>query len=193
MEFDFEALVTVTSICNSLTICAEFGCLIRLRYERLIRVDWVSYFFSRLLLIVNFLLLFSSGRYIEPDTYRPFKIPGGNWLVWVLFFFIVVLFTAFIGFTPWPYILICGGVNLFFVGTYFLKLLWLKYAQEKFIGMMMIWRWSIRWAFFFFSIFIFRFQVWLRALPVLQPAGQWRSRTGRRHRHGDSRRARGRR
>jgi amino acid transporter len=57
------------------------------------------------LYLVMYILLFAAGirlRYSQPNVYRTYKIPGGNWGMWIVagIGLIAVIFALCVGFIP---------------------------------------------------------------------------------------------
>ena len=105
--FDFAELVVVDTFFNvrvRMRMCARMQCIDTLRAQNL----------SLLLEAAAFLAL----RHKEPDTPRPFKVPGGLLGAWVFTFpkFAIIVFgLATAGMKAW---LICGGCNIVFAAAY---------------------------------------------------------------------------
>lgn len=109
-----RGMVPVNSI-FALGFCTIF--LSQLDFEKLVEIDNFIYGFSLFLEKVAFIYL----RYTEPQARRPYVIPGGLPVAWIVTIFPTALIFYMMSLATWEVIFLGLGLNVIFA---FLYLLW---------------------------------------------------------------------
>lgn len=117
---------TVRPICSIMVAGLGGTLLTLLDFDTIVQL----YLVSR---VINLWILYASLirlRYTEPDTPRPYKIPGGLPVLIAIFFPTVAISIFALYFANWQVWAAGGSAEVVIIGTYFLRMLWLKRWPE---------------------------------------------------------------